>query len=126
MLPKLPVVWNGAATRLSFRRCHQGVSINDAAMVLVQPTEADEKVDLREAFPLRGPVFIGDHRTWFHNFAAVGTESDLESMIDHTLLQGEVRTSFMGWNFERRAVPMSCVSCQSITDYTVLKMMLSA
>jgi hypothetical protein len=124
-LLKVEIVWDGVPTTLSLRHCHQGLSINDAAVALMQTAAADDRAGFGKAFSPRGPVFVGGHRTWFYNFAAVGKERDVANRIDHDCLRGEVRTSFIGWNFESGFVPMSCVSCESLADFTFLKMMLS-
>jgi hypothetical protein len=78
-----------------------------------------------DALPLPGPVFIGSQQTWLSSFTVVGMEHKIADMIEGVSFQGEVRTGFLGWNSERWFEPISYVSCQSITDYVLLKMMLS-
>lgn len=125
ILPKGTILWNGAPTELSLRQYQQGTPINHAAMALIQAGAANLDRNVLGAPVLRGPVFLGRKHTWFHNFEAPGTEDDLNRVIKQVPLQGAVRVSFLGWNFKRKILPMSCVSCESDTDFIYLRLMLA-
>ncbi len=123
ILPKIPIVWNGAPTTLAFRHYHQGVPVNHAAMAFPHIVGLASHGQLHKALPLRGPVFVGGQSTWFHNFAAVGAEDTIARTIEDVVLQGEVRTGYLGVDFKRMTM-VTYVSCQSVYDFVFLKMLL--